>query len=159
MFSGQLLGIAIAPEAGAPMSEVAEIEAVPGKGLLGDRYAEEKGAFQRGCIESGQQVTLIEIEAIIAAADDCDRPINHLSTRRNLLTRNVPLNHLVGCEFWVGDVKLRGTKLCEPCKYLEKLSGPGYLEALKHRGGLRADVLHGGTLRVGAEIRAATSGS
>ena len=138
MFSGQLLSIAVATGAGTPMHEVPQIEALVGQGLQGDRYAELKGTFQRGRIEPMHQVTLIESEAIAAAAKDYDLPIRHLLTRRNLLTQGVPLNHLVNREFWIGDVRLRGVKLCEPCKYLEKLAGNGWIEALKHRGGLRA---------------------
>jgi MOSC domain-containing protein YiiM len=139
------------------MQVVDQIDAVKGQGLAGDRYAEVKGAFQRGHIEPMQHVTLIEAEAIQAASLDYQRPLTHLDTRRNLLTQGVPLNHLVNREFWVGDVKLRGLKLCEPCKYLEKLSGAGLIEALRHRGGLRAEIVQGGVLQTGDRVRPAAA--
>jgi MOSC domain-containing protein YiiM len=75
------------------------------------------------------------------------------ATRRNIVTRGVPLKHLVGQQFRVGDVTLRGLRLCEPCAHLERLSHPGVREALIHRGGLRAQILTDGTIRVGDSIR------
>jgi MOSC domain-containing protein YiiM len=153
VFSGELVAIGVASTGQGTMMEVDTVEALGAQGLAGDRYAELKGTFQRGHIEPKQQVTLIELEAIDAAAAEYKLEISHLATRRNLLTRGVPLNHLIDREFWVGDVKLRGVKLCEPCKHLEKLSGAGLVEALRHRGGLRAEVSHGGMLRVGDRIR------
>jgi MOSC domain-containing protein YiiM len=153
MFNGQLLRIAVAATAGGPMIEVPQIEVRVGQGLRGDRYAEGHGTFQRGRVEPKQHVTLIEAEAITAAAQEYNLPIDHLSTRRNLLTQGVPLNHLVGRTFSVGDIMLRGVMLCEPCKHLEKLAGSGWYEALKHRGGLRAEVVRGGLLVPGARIR------
>ena len=98
---------------------------------------------------------LIESEALAAAASDYRLELPPNETRRNLLTRGVPLNHLVSREFLVGPVRLRGLRLCEPCKHLEKLTRPGVREALVHRGGLRAQVLTGGTLRIGDVIRLA----
>lgn len=155
MFSGKLIGIAVASTAGGAMQIVDRVDAVAGQGLAGDRYSELKGAFQRGHIEPMQQVTLVEAEAIDAASRDYQRPVTHLQTRRNLLTQGVPLNHLVNREFWVGNVRLRGLKLCEPCKYLEKLSGAGLIEALRHRGGLRAEILQGGLLHTGDRVHPA----
>jgi len=70
------------------------------------------------------------------------------AARRNVVTRGVPLNHLVGREFQIGAVRLRGTRLCEPCAYLEGLTLPGVLAGLIHRGGLRAEIVTGGTIRV-----------
>ena len=74
-------------------------------------------------------------------------------SRRNVVTRGVPLNHLVGREFWIGDVKARGLKLCEPCSHLQKLSHEKVLPGLVHRGGLRAQILSEGTIRVGETVR------
>jgi MOSC domain-containing protein YiiM len=155
MFEGKLIAIAIAPSAGAQMQAVAALQAVAGHGLEGDRYANLKGTFQRGRTEPKQQVTLIEEEAIQSAARDYQLPVTHLSMRRNLLTRGVPLNHLVGVEFLVGNVRLKGIILCEPCKHLEKISGNGLIEAMRHRGGLRSEILEGGILHVGDTIRPA----
>jgi len=155
MFQGTLQAIAIAPRAKAPLETVEHVEAVAGRGLAGDCYAAGRGAFQRGAVEPSQEVTLIESEAIAAAARDCGIELTHAETRRNLLTNGVPLNHLVGREFTVGDVVLRGVKLCEPCQYLEGLTEKGVESAFLHRGGLRAQVVSGGTLHVGDAIRPA----
>jgi MOSC domain-containing protein YiiM len=74
-------------------------------------------------------------------------------TRRNIVTRGVPLNHLVGRQFRVGrDVVLQGVRLCEPCDYLESLTLSGVRGGLIHRGGLRADIISGGTIRVGNRV-------
>ena len=153
MFQGELIAIRIASDAAAVMQSVDCAEAITGTGLKGDRYAELKGVFQKGEIERKQQVTLVEIEAIEAATKRYDLTVTHQSSRRNLLTSGAPLNHLVGVDFWVGEVQLRGVKLCEPCSYLDKVSGAGHLEALLHRGGLRAEIIQGGQLRVGDVIR------
>lgn len=153
-FRGELLAIRISDDAGQEMHEVRDIEAIAGKGLAGDRYANLKGAFQKGEIARSQQVTLIEQEAIVAANADYDVDVSHATTRRNLLTTGVPLNHLVGVQFCVGDVTLRGVKLCEPCSYLNKHSRQDLLSALRHRGGLRAEIVEGGRLKVGDSIQA-----
>jgi MOSC domain-containing protein YiiM len=153
MFTGRLIAIQIAPAAQLPMQRVEQIEAVAGRGLSGDRYAERKGAFQKGEVGPAQEVTLIEREALEAAAKDYKLPITHAASRRNLLTEGVPLNHLVGSTFSVGAITLRGLELCEPCGYLEKHTFEGIKKALLHRGGLRAQILTGGTLRVGDEVR------
>ena len=152
-FNGELLAIQISDDAANEMHEVSEVEAISGQGLAGDRYANLKGAFQKGTIEPAQQVTLIEEEAVLAANADYDVKVSHATTRRNLLTRGVPLNHLVGVQFHVGEVKLRGVKLCEPCRYLNQHSGQDLLSALRHRGGLRAEIVGGGMLQVGDVIR------
>ncbi len=152
MFQGKLLAIAIAPASSAPLTTVDEIDVTAGKGLSGDRFAEGRAKSQKGVVQPRQHVSLIESEAIEAAVRDYRLEISHPDTRRNLLTRDVPLNHLVGREFTVGDVLLRGVELCEPCGYLESLTCEGIEAALQHRGGLRAEVLRGGLLRVGDEI-------
>jgi MOSC domain-containing protein YiiM len=103
--------------------------------------------------EPERQVTLIESEALAALQRDYGITLTPAQTRRNLLTEGVPLNHLVGKEFRVGTIVLRGIKLCEPCAHLQKMTVPGVIQGLTHRGGLRAQIVRGGTLRVGAEIR------
>ncbi len=143
------MAIAVAPSAKEQLYVVDEVEAIAGKGLRGDRYSEMKGAFQKLKIEPSQEVTLIETEAIDAACAEHDLNLTHLDTRRNLLTEGVALNDLVEKTFRVGDVTLRGIKLCPPCKYLERLTVAGVEKALWGRGGLRAQIVEGGTLRVG----------
>jgi len=100
----------------------------------------------------GREVTLIEIEAIEALESERNIAITPGATRRNVVTRGVPLNHLVGREFQLGAVRLRGTRLCEPCTYLESLTQQDVLSGLIHRGGLRAEIVTGGTIRVEAVV-------
>lgn len=131
--------LVIAPEREAPVRTVEEVPAIPGVGLEGDRYAVDKGTFRSG--RPGTAITLIEAEVL-----DELGPIDH---RRNVVVRGTDLNALVGREFTVGQVRCRGSRLCEPCLHLDKLNHGGVLRPLVHRGGLRADILSRGTLRVG----------
>jgi MOSC domain-containing protein YiiM len=148
----RLVSIFITPSGGAAMEEVGEAQAEIGVGLTGDRYAARTGTFSRTA-GSGRHVTLIEVEALEAAARDYDLAIAPSLTRRNLLVSGVYLNHLVGKEFQVGEVRLAGRRLCEPCDHMERLSGvTGARRALLHRGGLRCDVVRGGALRPGDAI-------
>jgi MOSC domain-containing protein YiiM len=95
---------------------------------------------------------LIESEALEALKRDYDIEVEAVQARRNIVTRGVALNHLVGREFTIGEARLRGMRLCDPCAYLESLSARGVLRGLIHRGGLRADVVLGGTIRIGDAI-------
>jgi MOSC domain-containing protein YiiM len=152
MFNGELIGICLAREAGGAMRSVAEVRVVPGKGLEGDRYFEGKGTWT-GHPGNGREVTLIEMEAIAAIRLESAIELEPGDARRNLITRGVPLNHLVGKEFRIGDVVLRGMRLCEPCSYMESKTRAGVKAALKHRAGLRAEAVTGGVIRVGDAIR------
>ena len=138
----------IAASGSAPMQGVARVVAVEGRGLEGDRYFAKTGTYSNHP-GSGRAVTLIEIEAIEALAREYDVHLAAGLARRNLVTRNVPLNHLVGKTFVVGDVVLRGMRLCEPCLHLEKLAVKGVARGLIHRGGLRAEIVAGGAIRAG----------
>jgi MOSC domain-containing protein YiiM len=162
MFQGKLEAIFIGPAKGAPLEKVVSARALAGAGLEGDRYSTGNGTFshdtsknQNKHYPADRQITLIEAEAIEAAARDYDLAIDPAQSRRNLLVRNVPLNHLVGHEFTIGEVRLRGLRLCEPCGHLEKLTQPGIIKAFLHRGGLRAEILTGGTLKHGDIVRLA----
>jgi MOSC domain-containing protein YiiM len=97
---------------------------------------------------------LIESEALEALKRDYGVELEPAQARRNLVTRAVALNHLVGREFTVGEARLRGTRLCDPCAHLESLTTRAVLRGLIHRGGLRADVVSGGMIRVGDSIAA-----
>jgi MOSC domain-containing protein YiiM len=152
MWMGSLSGIFIAPAAGAAMVSVSEVRAIPGRGLEGDRYFHAAGTFSRG-YEADAELTLIESEAIAALAHEGTISIGLEASRRNLVTRDVPLNHLVGREFMIGDVRVLGHGLCEPCDHLGRLTERGVVRGLLHRGGLRAQILTEGTLRVGDRIR------
>ena len=136
------------------MERVESIEVVEGEGLRGDRYGAGVGAAQfKGRRKPENEVTLIAREAIEAANDEFNYTIEHLDTRRNLLTGGVPLNDLVGKTFRIGgDVALKGLELCEPCGYLEKRTFTGIKAALKHRGGLRCCVVTSGQIHVGDSI-------
>lgn len=148
---GTVLSIHIAAAAAAPMQSVAIVQAWPGKGLEGDRYAAQLGTYSKHP-GNGRDVTLIEIEALEALQREYQIALDPGLSRRNLVTRGVALNHFVEKEFRVGEVLLRGTRLCEPCTHLEQLSVKGPMRGLIHRGGLRAEVINGGILRVGDSI-------
>ena len=154
MAEGTLVAIYVAPLARAAMFQVPRARAVAGRGIEGDRYFENSGTFSTPP-EPDAQVTLVEEEAVAAVARETRRPLAPADTRRNLVTRGVALNHLVGREFTVGSVRLRGHGLCEPCRHLESLVRGGLVTDLLHRGGLRAEILVGGVLEPGQEIRPA----
>jgi MOSC domain-containing protein YiiM len=150
MFEGKLIGIFAAEAKSGPMQSLSHCEVIAGLGLVGDRHGADGVHTSR---KPETQITLIESESLDAAVRDCDFRLGPSDPRRNLLTRDVPLNHLVGREFWVGEIRLRGIRLCEPCEHLQKLTRPGVREALAHRGGLRAEVLAGGLIKVSDLIR------
>lgn len=151
MPGGRVLAIHLVDSRGAPLRPVDEAEAVAGRGLVGDRYYADDGTFSKTA-EPGKQVTLVESEAIEALARDYAIELEPGASRRNLTTSGVALNHLVGERFRVGGATLRGVELCEPCRYLEGLTRDGVREGLVHRGGLRAEIVEGGTIRVGDPV-------
>ena len=153
-FEGEVVSISIAPEEGAPTVRVDEVRAVPGRGLEGDRYFHLLGKFSRKQ-DPGREVTLVESEAVEALARDYGIALEDGATRRNITTVGVPLNHLIGRDFRVGDAVLRGVRLCDPCGYLEKMTAPGVKKGLAHRGGLNAAIVSEGTIRRGDAIRPA----
>jgi len=151
---GTVEAIVIAPDAEVAMHQVDRAVARAGRGLEGDRYFDERGTFSN-VHGRGYDLTLIEAEAL----DTLDLPSGRLTpeqARRNIVTRGIGLNALVGERFRVGDVECFAQRLCEPCAHLERLTAatgrPGTLRALIHKGGLRADVLNDGEIRVGDEI-------
>jgi hypothetical protein len=143
---GTVAAILIAADAEAPLFPVDEAEALAGHGLAGDRYATGNGTFSGP--GRGYQLTLVEAEVL----DEIE--LGWEQARRNIVTRGISLNGLVGRRFRVGAVECIGRRLAEPCAHLEKLSGPGLLRPLVHRGGLRADILSGGAVRLGDEVAA-----
>jgi MOSC domain-containing protein YiiM len=150
MQHGTVESIYIASDAQKAMESVAQVAAIPGQGLEGDRYALKLGTFYKP--EPDRELTLIEAEAIEAIKRDYRIDLPAGDARRNIVTRNLPLNHLVGREFTIGDVRIRGLRLCEPCDYLQKLTGKPVIKGLLHRGGLRAQILTLGTIHVGDKI-------
>ncbi|HKS16149.1 MAG TPA: MOSC domain-containing protein, partial [Planctomycetota bacterium] len=141
------ISIYTSAKAGDPMRSVDSINAIAGRGLEGDRYFDAKK-------KPGQQVTLIEREAVEALGRDYGATLAPGDARRNLVTDGVALNHLVGREFTIGDVRFRGVRLCEPCTHLQQLTGVKVLPGLVHRGGLRAEIVTGGELKTGQEVKA-----
>lgn len=116
------------------------VRAVAGCGLEGDRHFRPDGQRPGGAI------TLIEAEAL----DDVS--LSGPQSRRQVVVRGVRLNDLVGKRFMVGSVECLGVQLCEPCLHLQKLTRPGIIDDLTHRGGLNADILTTGTIAVGDDV-------
>lgn len=148
---GIVEGIYVAPAAGASMAELAEADAVPGRGLRGDRYHEGRGFFSRPG-RSGQDITLIAAEALDALRAEEGIELALAEARRNVLTRGIDLNALVDGRFRLGEVECLGRRWCEPCAHLQQLTRPGVLRGLVHRGGLRADILTPGTIHRGDPV-------
>lgn len=153
MFKGKVVSIYIAKSESEPVQSVDEVHAVPGRGLEGDRYFAKAVSGWKD--EPDREVTLIECESFEGMKRESGLDLHPSEGRRNIVTRGVALNHLVGQEFSVGDVRLRGLRLCEPCAHLQKVSQrPGILGGLIHRGGLRAQILSDGIIRVDDLIEA-----
>lgn len=149
--TGRVEAIHIAPATEAPMVAVDRVRAIAGVGLEGDRYATRTGTWSPDP-RVDRDITLIEAEVIedLAATDGI-----HLApgeTRRNVTTRGIRLNDLVGRRFRVGDALCEGTRLCEPCQHLTDAVGKPILQPLVHRAGLRARILEGGQIEIGAEV-------
>jgi MOSC domain-containing protein YiiM len=151
-WEGSVVTIGITPEPEGTIQEVESARAVPGRGLEGDRYFEGRGSFSR-TPGTGRDLTMIEAEAIDALRRDYKLDLPYKDARRNVVTRGVPLNHLVDKEFYVGEVRVRGVRLNEPCNHLAGLTDKMAKEGLIHRGGLRCDILSEGTIRVGDPVR------
>lgn len=142
--TGVVDAIYVAPEHGGDPERVATASAIAGHGIEGDRHFGN---------DDSCDVTLIEAEAIAAATEDYGVELAGGAHRRNVITEDVPLNHLVNAEFTVGEAVLSGRNLCEPCAHMAKLIDQREaVAALTHRGGLEADVVRSGTIRPGDRI-------
>jgi MOSC domain-containing protein YiiM len=144
---GVVEAIAIAPAAAAAAYSLHEARALPGQGLEGDRHVVGTGTFPSGL--PGSALTLIEGEV----CDSFDPPLGLDDHRRNLVTRGIELNGLVGHEFTIGPVRCRGMRLCEPCTVIDRYAARPILRPLVHRGGVRADILTNGTIHLGDRIQ------
>lgn len=144
--------ILVAESPSAPMTSCPQARAVPGLGLEGDRYFSGVGTFSPHPRRPDFELTLIEREKIEAFAAESELPFTAARARRNLVTTGVDLNALVGREFLIGSVRIRGVRLCEPCAYLAKISFPETLRGLVHKGGLRARIISEGVIRVGDAV-------
>jgi MOSC domain-containing protein YiiM len=156
-FQGTVEAIYLSSEAGAPLHAVDKVALVQGLGVEGDRYFLRKGSFSKKP-RPDRQVTLIEIEAIEALRNR-GLDVGAGDPRRNIVTRGVPLNHLVGRRFMVGDATLLGVKLCEPCTHLADLTSKEISDGLVHRGGLRAEIVEGSVIEPGNVVRLAEAQS
>jgi len=148
-------GLFIAAHAREALVSMAEVVAVAERGLEGDRYFYQRGSYSHWP-GRGRDVTLIESEVL--ASLPARSAITGAQARRNIVTRGLRLNALVGQFFRLGEVLLYGVRLCEPCPHLDTLSQPGVMAALLGRGGLRADVIEGGVIRLGDGVSALASG-
>lgn len=147
MPNGKILGIYVAPKAGDPMQSLDKVTAEAGNGLLGDRYLNGNGSWNKGR-QGKRQVTLINSIFFPGSG------FEYQDSRRNLITEGIELMWLIGQDFQVGEAMLRGVKYCDPCQRPNKLAGKlhSFQEAFYDRGGLIAEVLHSGLIRVNDAI-------
>ena len=146
MWQGSVVSISIAPTESEPTRLVDDVRAIAGRGLEGDRYCKADGEVWE---DPGKEITLIGVEAIDAMSRESGVDLEYKDARRNIITRDVPLNDLIDKEFAVGDVRVKGIRLNEPCQHLASLTDQKVLKGLVHRGGLRAQILNDGQIRVG----------
>jgi hypothetical protein len=146
--AGTVETICVAPVAGGPARTLESVQAIAGRGLDGDRYMTGTGTFPSG--PPGSALTIIEAEV----CESFDPPLLPDEHRRNLVTRDIDLNRLVGHEFTVGEVRCRGMRLCEPCTVVQRYASRPVLRELVHRGGIRADILGDGEIKLGDAVRA-----
>lgn len=145
--AGVVEQITISPKPHQLPAPVEQVEVVPGQGPRGDRKFAPKPMRRKG-----KDLTLIEAEALEGLRTDTGIELTHEESRRNVLTRGIRLNDLVGRRFRVGEVECEGVVLNEPCTHLESITFAGVQDGLENRGGLRANVLQGGTISVGDEV-------
>ena len=144
---GEVVQIGIVNIKGEQIQNVNEVEVIKGKGLVNDRKFSENN-------QKARQITLIEIENINHFNNISNINISPVDFRRNIITENVRLNELVGKEFFVGNIKLKGHDLCRPCKYLQdKLKQNNFVKEFLHTGGLRCEILTSGKINVGDIIK------
>lgn len=145
MFRGQVVDLCSAPRSFLPMRSFHELELETNNGVVGDRYAARIG-FYSDLHHDGRQVTLFEVETLEAIERDYKIPLSTRDHRRNITTRGVPLNHLVGQRFRVGETLLEGVMLSVPCRHIEQITGKEIFNAMLHRSGLMAKIIRGGKI-------------
>ena len=144
-WSGSIVGLHIVPRSFLPMRTVQQLELVANVGITGDRHTTGE-AFHSDRPEPGRQITFFEVETLEALLRDHNINLAPHDHRRNVTTRNVPLNHLVGRRFRVGKTLVEGTRLSTPCRHIEQITGLPIFEPLLHRAGLNARILSGGII-------------
>ena len=145
MTIGKVVAIYIAKKRGEPTVLVEQAHVVPGMGIAGDRYFNHSSNRDIHS-KPGREITLIEMEAIESMRDVDRLQITPDQTRRNIVTSGIALNNLVGHLFSVGNIQMRGVRLCEPCQYLANRTDPRLLVSMAHRGGLRAEIITDGII-------------
>jgi hypothetical protein len=150
--AGTVEALLTAPQAEDAVQAHRTVELRAGRGIVGDRYFDGTGTFSAS-EKHGQQLTLIEAE-VLDALQEQGLNLTPADARRNIVTRGIDLNSLVGEEFQVGTARCVGRRLCEPCSHLQRLTGAALLRPMVHRGGLRADILESGVVEVGGSINA-----
>ncbi|WP_193188259.1 MOSC domain-containing protein [Nisaea sediminum] len=150
-WTGRLDHIHICAEGSADMTELDEAKLIAGKGIEGDRYFLGTGTYSDKPAPD-RQVTLIESETLEALARDHNMELTPIESRRNLTVTGVPLNHLVGKKFRVGEVVLYGGRLNTPCQYLDDLLGKKLFKLLLNRSGLNCEIVEGGVIRPGDTV-------
>jgi MOSC domain-containing protein YiiM len=148
----EVVHILIAANPSEPARSVPSTMALPGRGLEGDRYALGTGTFSKQPQVPDGELTLIQQEHIDAFVAESGIAFTAREARRNIVSVGIDLNGLVGREFTIGTVTIRGLRLCEPCNYLAKQTAPEVLRGLVHKGGLRAQILTAGEIRVGDPV-------
>jgi MOSC domain-containing protein YiiM len=151
----RVVGIYISRAARAESTPIQEARLEAGRGVVGDRYHEGTGTFSPARMDPDHQITLIAAEEIEAFNAASGRSVPHGAFRRNVVTRGVDLNALVGRRFRLGGAEARGIRLCEPCAHLASLVNDEVLERMVHRAGLRAEIVTGGIVRPGDPIETA----
>lgn len=155
---GRVEGIFIAPAEGAAMVALDVARVVAGRGIVGDRYFDGRGHYSRVPPLTGRRLTLIAAEALEAMARETGIALAPQECRRNLITRGIDLDALIGTRFRIGGVECYGERFCPPCGYLEELlARPGLNRALTGRGGIRAEILLDGAMYPGDDIALSTT--
>ena len=153
-WTGFIRFLHVTPRAFLPMRSMQELTLVAGQGIEGDRYmiGREEGFYSHKP-EEGRQVTLFELETLIALKRDAKIELEPHEHRRNVTVEGVPLNHLVGKRFWLGDTLLEATRLSIPCRHIEEITGKAIFDPLINRSGLNCKIIQGGVVRVGDLVR------
>tara|TARA_B000000460_G_C21417708_1_gene349425 strand:+ start:62 stop:505 length:444 start_codon:yes stop_codon:yes gene_type:complete len=139
--------ICITSKSAEEMQDVNTVEVIASKGIVKDRYFNENN-------NQDIQITLIESENIDYYNQISETNIPYISFRRNIITKGIQLNDLVGKEFLIGNVKIKGHRLCAPCRYLqEMLKQKNLVKKLLNRGGLRCEILTDGIISVNDPIK------
>lgn len=149
----KVVEIYIAKSSKSPMENLYVAELVKGRGVVGDRYCLGKGTFSKKLAGlPDKEITLLESEQVDEFNRMYSSDFKYSDFRRNVITRGVDLNALEGKEFYIGDVRLRGIRLCEPCAHLGQKLGEAVVRGMVHKAGLRAQILHNGVIQVGDSV-------